>query len=86
MNAQLKIAGLSPELLGLESVLIGSLPATSMTDDAPDRHTVEAAFTRTTDRDEVAASVAFIPRRASGRPDDDARIDDWVEEGGAVLA
>ncbi|MDQ0647120.1 hypothetical protein QFZ53_001316 [Microbacterium natoriense] len=172
MNAQLKIAGLSPELLGLESVLIGSLPATLMTDDAPDRYTVEAVFTRKTDRDEVAAiqgsemrahlsangfptvelhvadrrleiantnleelrdglaaviaerlaeisatlleeraivahlfqdasdreqhraaavaalaeSVAFIPRRASGLPDDDARIDDWVEEGGAVLA
>jgi hypothetical protein len=172
MNAQLKIAGQSSELLGLESVLVGSLPATLMTDEAPDRYTVEAVFTRKTDRDEVAAiqgietrarlsangfptvelhvadrrleiantnleelrnglaaviaerlveisaaliaereivahrfqdasareqaradsvaalaeSVSFIPRSAMGAPDDDARIDDWVEEGGAVLA
>lgn len=55
MNAQLKIAGQSSELLGLESILIGSLPATLMTDEAPDRYTVEAVFTRKTDRDEVAA-------------------------------
>jgi hypothetical protein len=55
MNAQLKIAGHSPELLGLESILIGSLPAALMTDEAPDRYTVEAVFTRKTDRDEVAA-------------------------------
>ncbi len=55
MNAQLKIAGENPELLGLGSVLVGSLPATLMTDDAPDRYTVEAVFTRKTDRDEVAA-------------------------------
>lgn len=55
MNAQLKNAGQSSELLGLRSVLIGSLPATLMTDDAPDRYTVEAVFTRKTDRDEVAA-------------------------------
>lgn len=55
MNAQLKIAGQSPELLGLESILIGSLPAALMTDEAPDRYTVEAVFTRKTDRDEVAA-------------------------------
>ena len=55
MNAQVKNAGLSSELLGLRSVLIGSLPATLMTNDAPDRYTVEAVFTRKTDRDEVAA-------------------------------
>lgn len=55
MNPQLKIAGQSPETLGLESVLVGSLPATLMTADAPDRYTVEAVFTRKTDRDEVAA-------------------------------
>lgn len=55
MNAQLKIAGHGPELLGLESILIGSLPAALMTDEAPDRYTVEAVFTRKTDRDEVAA-------------------------------
>lgn len=55
MNAQLKIAGQSPELLGLGSILVGSLPATLLTDDAPDRYTVEAVFTRKVDRDEVAA-------------------------------
>jgi hypothetical protein len=172
MNTQLKIAGQSSELLGLESVLVGSLPATLMTDEAPDRYTVEAVFTRKTDRDEVAAiqgsetrarlsangfptvelhvadrrleiantnleelrnglaaviaerlveisaaliaereivahrfqdasareqaradsvaalaeSVSFIPRSAMGVSDDDARIDDWVEEGGAARA
>ncbi len=55
MNAQLKIAGQSPELLGLDSILVSSLPATLMTDDAPDRYTVEAVFTRKTGHDEVAA-------------------------------
>lgn len=170
MNAQLKIAGQSPELLGLETVLVGSLPATLMTDDAPDRYTVEAVFTRKTDRDEVTAiqgsdtrahlsakgfptvelhasdrrleiantnleelrdglaaviaerlaeistalqtergiaadrfqaasdreqeraasvaalaeSVTFARRAAPAASDDDARIDEWVEEGGAV--
>lgn len=170
MNAQLKNAGENPELLGLGSVLVGSLPATLMTDDAPDRYTVEAVFTRKTDRDEVAAiqgsdtrahlsangfptvelhvadrrleiantnmeelrdglaaviaerlaqisaaliverditahrfqdasdreqeraasvaalaeSVAFTRRPATAAFDDDARIEDWVEEGGAL--
>ncbi|WP_217184002.1 hypothetical protein [Streptomyces sp. AC495_CC817] len=55
MNAQLKMAGQSPELLGLDSILVGSLPATLMTPNAPDRYTVEAVFTRKTDRDEVVA-------------------------------
>ena len=55
MNAQLKIAGQNPELLGLGSVLVGSLPAALMTDDAPDHYTVEAVFTRKADRDEVDA-------------------------------
>lgn len=55
MNTQVKIAGQDPGLLGLGSVLVGSLPATLLTDEAPDRYTVEAVFTRKTDRDEVAA-------------------------------
>ncbi|GAB3596581.1 hypothetical protein [Microbacterium tumbae] len=170
MSAQLKIAGQSPDLLGLENILVGSLPATLGTDEAPDRYTVEAVFTRKTDRDEVnaiqggemrahlsangyptielhvadrrleiantnleelrdglaavladrlaeisaalmlereiaahlfqdasdreqaraasvaalAASVSFTRRDASAASDDDARIEDWVEEGGAV--
>ncbi len=55
MSTQSKIAGKSPELLGLDSILVGSLPATLMTDDAPDRYTVETVFTRKAGRDEVAA-------------------------------
>lgn len=55
MNTQVKIAGADPGLLGLGSVLVGSLPATLLTDEAPDRYTVEAVFTRKADRDEVAA-------------------------------
>lgn len=51
MNAQLK----NVEPLGLKAVMVSSLPATLMTDDAPDRYTVEAVFTRQADRDEVAA-------------------------------
>lgn len=51
MSTQLK----NESPLGLGSVLVGSLPATLMTDDAPDRYTVEAVFTRKADRDEVAA-------------------------------
>lgn len=172
MDTKLKIAGQSPELLGLETVLVGSLPATLMTNDAPDRYTVAAVFTRKTDPVEVAAiegdetraylsaigfptielrvadrrleiantnleelrdglasviadrlaeisaaliaeraivaerfqsasvreqaraasvaalaeSVRFTRRAAMPFADDDARIDDWVEEGGAVLA
>jgi hypothetical protein len=34
----------------------------------------------------LAESVSFIPRSAMGVSDDDARIDDWVEEGGAARA
>lgn len=40
--------------LGLGSVLVGSLPAALMTDEAPDRYTVEAVFTRRPERDEIA--------------------------------
>lgn len=39
--------------LGLRSVLASSLPATLMTDTAPDRYTVEAVFTRRPEHDEV---------------------------------
>lgn len=55
MNTQLKTEGHGTEPLGLTSVLLGSLPATLLTDGAPDRYTVEAVFTRKADRDEVAA-------------------------------
>lgn len=51
MNTQLK----NDSPLGLGSVLVSSLPATLMTDNAPERYTVEAVFSRQADRDEVAA-------------------------------
>lgn len=79
MNTQLKIAGQSPETLGLENVLIGSLPATLLTDDAPDRYTVEAVFTRKTDRDEVAAIQGSEMRAhlsANGYPTVELRVAD----------
>lgn len=79
MNTQLKIAGQSPEMLGLENVLIGSLPATLLTADAPDRYTVEAVFTRKTDRDEVAAIQGSEMRAhlsANGYPTVELRVAD----------
>jgi hypothetical protein len=79
MNTQLKIAGQSPEMLGLETVLVGSLPATLLTDDAPDRYTVEAVFTRKTDRDEVAAIQGSEMRAhlsANGYPTVELRVAD----------
>lgn len=79
MNTQLKIAGQSPETLGLETVLVGSLPATLLTDDAPDRYTVEAVFTRKTDRDEVAAIQGSEMRAhlsANGYPTVELRVAD----------
>lgn len=51
MSTQLK----NDSPLGLGTVLVGSLPAKLMTDEAPDRYTVEAVFNRQADRDEVAA-------------------------------
>lgn len=54
MNAQTRTAGSDVGLLGLRSVLVGSLPPTLLTDAAPDRYTVEAVFTRKAEPDEVA--------------------------------
>ncbi len=51
MSTQLK----NDSPLGLGTVLVGSLPAKLMTDEAPDRYTVEAVFNRQADRDEVTA-------------------------------
>lgn len=51
MSTQLK----NDSPLGLGAVLDGSLPAKLTTDDALDRYTVEAVFTRQAHRDEVAA-------------------------------
>lgn len=43
------------DALGIGTILVGSLPATLLTDDAPERYTVEAVFTRKPDRDEIVA-------------------------------
>ena len=54
MEMQASTSGADVAALGLKSVLVGSLPAALMTDDEPDRYTVEAVFTRQPDQDEVA--------------------------------
>lgn len=53
MNTRTHTSGSDVALLGLGSVLVGSLPATLLTDGAPDRYTVEAVFTRRPDPDEI---------------------------------
>lgn len=53
METQTRTSGADAAALGLGSVLVGSLPAALMTDDAPDRYTVEAVFTRRPERDEI---------------------------------
>jgi len=58
--------------LGLSSVLVASLPATLLTEAAPDRYTVEAIFTRRPDPDEVSAIIGEETRALlarSGRPE-----------------
>ncbi len=75
MSTQLK----NESPLGLGSVLVGSLPATLMTEDAPDRYTVEAVFTRKADRDEVAAIESSATRDhlfALGYPTVELRVSD----------
>lgn len=53
MKTQTRTSGADAATLGLGSVLVGSLPVALMTDEAPDRYTVEAVFTRRPERDEV---------------------------------
>ncbi len=53
METQTRTSGADAVKLGLGSVLVSSLPAALMTDDAPDRYTVEAVFTRRPERDEI---------------------------------
>ena len=55
METQTRISGGDAATLGLGSVLVGSLPAALMTEDAPDRYTVEAVFSRRPEREEVTA-------------------------------
>lgn len=54
MDTQTRTSGGDTATLGLRSVLVGSLPAALMTDQAPHRYTVEAVFTRRPEREEVA--------------------------------
>jgi len=53
METQTRTSGVDTATLGLTSVLAGSLPAALMTDEAPDRYTVEAVFSRRPERDEI---------------------------------
>jgi len=58
--------------LGLSSVLVASLPATLLTDAAPDRYTIEAIFTRRPDPDEVTEILGDGTRAVltdAGHPD-----------------
>lgn len=79
MNAHFAKTEPVPDLLGLNSVLVGSLPATLMTPDAPDRYTVEAVFTRKADRAEIAAIQGHETRArlsAHGFPTVELRVTD----------
>ena len=58
IETQTRTSGMNTATLGLGSVLVGSLPAALMTEDAPDRHTVEAVFSRRPEREEVTAILA----------------------------
>lgn len=90
------MSGRDTATLGPGSVLVGSLPAALMADQAPDRSTVEAVFTRRPERDEVveimgAEPVPFVsPSKSRDRVGamahgvrvDRAQINDWIDEGG----
>ena len=53
MNTTTTAADADIGVLGLRSVLVGSLPPALLTATAPDRYTVEAVFTRRPEQDEV---------------------------------
>lgn len=63
MNAKSGSAGQDAGALGLGSIIVGALPETLLTDDAPERYTVEAVFTRKPDRVEVDALLSGDTRR-----------------------
>lgn len=63
MNTQTQTNGSDVALLGLGSVLVGSLPATLLTDDAPDTYTVEAVFTRRPEPEEIKQILDGDTRR-----------------------
>lgn len=65
MNTRTRTTRDDAAILGLGSVLVGSLPASLLTADAPDRYTVEAVFTRKPEPEEVAqilgaSTAAFL--------------------------
>lgn len=65
--------------LGLDSVLVGSLPAGLMTDDPPPRYTVEAVFTRRPGKEEVRDVLGESTRELlahSGYPDVELTVSD----------
>ncbi len=66
MNTQTRTSGLDAAPLGLGSVLVDSLPAALLTDDTPDRYTVEAVFTRRPSREEIAAILSGPTRDRLG--------------------
>lgn len=60
--------GQSADLLGLRTILIDSLPPTLLTNEAPDRYTVDAVFNRRPHREEVEAILGDATRAMlSGR-------------------
>ncbi len=62
METQTRTSGADTATLGLGSVLVGSLPAALMTDQAPERYTVEAVFTRRPERDEITEILGSATR------------------------
>lgn len=62
MKTQTRTSGADTATLGLGSVLVGSLPAALMTDEAPDRYTVEAVFTRRPEQDEITEILSSETR------------------------
>lgn len=79
METQTRTSGADAATLGLGSVLVGSLPAALMTDDAPDRYTVEAVFSRRPEREEVTAILGDETRdrlTKSGYPTVEVTVSD----------
>jgi hypothetical protein len=58
METNTRTAPLQDGMLGVGSILVASLPAALLTDDAPDRYTVEGVFTRKPSREEIAAILS----------------------------
>lgn len=79
METQTRTSGADAATLGLGSVLVGSLPAALMTEDAPDRYMVEAVFSRRPEREEVAAILGAETRDCltnSGYPTVEVTVSD----------